>query len=215
MRLIDLTIPIREGMPVWPGDPAPRLRFHKSFAAGDRNNVSESVLGLHTGTHLDAPMHFLPEAGGIETLPLDVLVGPARVIPIEHPRQVTAEELRRRGLAGATRFLIRTRNSAERWWEKPFDPGFCHMTREAAQLLLDAGMRLLGVDCLSVDGKGAPGSPVHNLLLPAGVVLLEGLDLSQAPPGDYELIALPALFWGRDGAPARAVLRTSQPASSG
>jgi len=209
MGLIDLTIPIREGMPVWPGDPAPRLRFHKSFAAGDRNNVSEAALGLHTGTHLDAPMHFIEGAGGIETLPLGVLIGPARVIRIEDPRRVTAEELGRHDLSGASRFLIRTPNSDGRWWEKPFDPGFCHMTREAAQLLLDAGMRLLGVDCLSVDGKGAPGSPVHNLLLPAGVVLLEGLNLSQAPPGDHELIALPALFAGRDGAPARAVLRTA------
>lgn len=130
------------------------------------------------------------------------------MIEIGDPHRVTAEELRGKNLAGASRFLIRTRNSAERWWEKPLDPGFCHMTKKAAQLLLDAGMRLLGVDCLSVDGKGAPGSPVHNLLMPKGVVLLEGLNLSAAPAGDYELIALPALFWGRDGAPARAILRS-------
>lgn len=207
MAIIDITIPIREGMPVWPGDPLPRLRFHKSFAAGDRNNVTEASLGLHTGTHLDAPMHFLPGEGGIETLPLDVLVGPARVIEIEDAEKVTAEALRAHDLAGAERFLIRTRNSAARWWEKPFDPGFCHMTKEAAEALLEAGMRLLGVDCLSVDGKGAPGSPVHNLLMPKGVILLEGLDLSRAPAGDYELTALPALFEGRDGAPTRAILR--------
>lgn len=208
MPFIDLTIPIREGMPIWPGDPEPRLRWHKSFAAGDRNNVTEAAFGLHTGTHLDAPNHFLRDRGGIETLPIEILIGPGRVIEIDDPHRVTAEELRGKNLAGASRFLIRTRNSAERWWEKPFDPGFCHMTEEAAQLLLDAGMRLLGVDCLSVDGKGAPGSPVHNLLMPKGVVLLEGLNLSAAPAGDYELIALPALFWGRDGAPARAILRS-------
>ena len=208
MLFIDLTIPIREGIPIWPGDPELRLRWHKSFAAGDRNNVSEAALGLHTGTHLDAPMHFIEGAGGIETLPLGVLIGPARVIRIEDPRRVTAEELGRHDLSGASRFLIRTPNSDGRWWEKPFDPGFCHMTEEAAQLLLDAGMRLLGVDCLSVDGKGAPGSPVHNLLMPKRVILLEGLNLSAAPAGDYELIALPALFWGRDGAPARAILRS-------
>lgn len=208
MRIIDLSVPIREGMPVWPGDPKPRLRFTQSFAAGDKNNVSEASLGLHTGTHLDAPMHFLEGAGGVEALPLGVLIGPARVIRIEHPHEVTAEELRRHDLSGAARFLIRTRNSDARWWEKPFDPGFCHMTPGAAEALLEAGMRLLGVDSLSVDGKGAPGAPVHHLLLPKGVVLLEGLDLSQAEPGDYELIALPPLFEGRDGAPARAVLRT-------
>ncbi len=207
MSIIDLSVPIREGMPIWPGDPELILRFHKSFEAGDRNNVSEASLGLHTGTHIDAPNHFLPGEGGIETLSLEILAGPARVIEIENPEKVTAEELRGKDLSGAARFLIKTRNSAGRWWEKPFDPGFCHMTREAAQLLLDAGMRLLGVDCLSVDGKGAERSPVHNLLLPAGVVLLEGLNLSGAAPGDYELIALPALFEGRDGAPARAILR--------
>jgi arylformamidase len=207
MSLIDLTIPLREGMPIWPGDPELRLRYHKSFEAGDRNNVTEAKFGLHSGTHMDAPNHFLPGEGGIETLPLDVLIGPARVIEIEDPERVTAEEIRRKDISGAMRFLIKTRNSAERWWEKPFDPSFCHMTQEAAQLLLDAGMKLLGVDCLSVDGKGVPGSPVHNLLLPAGVVLLEGLNLSAAGPGDYELMALPALFEGRDAAPTRVVLR--------
>jgi arylformamidase len=207
MSLIDLTIPLREKMPIWPGDPALRLRYHKSFEAGDRNNVTEAKFGLHSGTHMDAPNHFLPGEGGIETLPLDVLIGPARVIEIEDPEIVTADEIRKKNISGATRFLIKTRNSAERWWEKPFDPSFCHMTQEAAQLLLDTGMKLLGVDCLSVDGKGVPGSPVHNLLLPAGVVLLEGLNLSAAGPDNYELMALPALFEGRDAAPTRVVLR--------
>ena len=207
MPIIDLTVPIREGMPIWPGDPELRLSYHKSFEAGDRNNVSEASLGLHTGTHLDAPNHFLPGEGGIETLPLDVLIGPARVIEIEDSEGVTADEIRKKDISGATRFLIKTRNSTGRWWKRPFDPSFCHMTQEAAQLLLDAGMKLLGVDCLSVDGKGVPGSPVHNLLLPAGVVLLEGLNLSSARPGDYELMALPALFENRDAAPTRAVLR--------
>ena len=207
MTLIDLTIPLREDMPIWPGDPELRLRYHKSFEAGDRNNVTEARIGLHTGTHIDAPSHFLHGEGGMETLALDTLIGPARVLEIEDPARVTADEIRRKDLSGAARFLIKTRNSADRWWEQPFDPNFCHMTREAAQVLLDAGMRLLGVDCLSVDGKGAPGSPVHNLLQPVGVVLLEGLNLSDAASGDYELMALPALFEGRDSAPTRAVLR--------
>ncbi len=208
MPLIDLTIPIREGMPVWPGDPAPRISYKRSFEAGDHNNVSEATIGLHTGTHMDAPKHFIPGAGGMETLSLDTLIGPARVIEIENPERIEAEELRGKNIAGATRFLIKTRNSADKWWEKPFDPDYCHMTEEAARFLLDAGMKLLGVDCLSVDGYAADAAPVHNLLLPAGVVLLEGLNLSQASPGDYELFALPALFEDRDGAPARVVLRT-------
>lgn len=210
MPIIDLTIPIREGMPVWAGDPAPRIRYKRSFEAGDRNNVTEATIGLHTGTHMDAPKHFIPGAGGMETLSLDTLIGPARVIEIENPDRVEAGELRGKNIEGASRFLIKTRNSASRWWEKPFDRAFCHMTEEAARLLLDAGMKLLGVDCLSVDGHAAAiaDAPVHNLLLPAGVVLLEGLNLSEAAPGDYELFALPALFEDRDGAPARAVLRT-------
>ena len=207
MPLIDLTVPLREGMPVWPGDSAPRISYQRSFEAGDKNNVSSVAMGLHTGTHMDAPKHFIPGAGGMETLPLDTIIGPARVIEIENPDRVEAEELRGKNIGGATRVLIKTRNSGARWWEKPFDPDFCHMTEEAARVLLGAGMQLLGVDCLSVDGYAADASPVHNLLLPAGVVLLEGLNLSDAPPGDYELFALPALFEDRDGAPARAVLR--------
>ena len=209
MSLIDLTIPIREQMPVWPGDPSPSIRYTSSFEAGDHTNVSAATIGLHTGTHMDAPKHFIRGAGGMETISLDTLIGPARVIEIENPERVEAEELQGKNIEGATRFLIKTRNSASKWWKKPFDRAFCHMTEEAARLLLDAGMKLLGVDCLSVDGHAAAiaDAPVHNLLLPAGVVLLEGLNLSGAAPGDYELIALPALFEDRDGAPARVVLR--------
>ena len=151
-------------------------------------------------------MHYLRDQGGIETLPLEVLVGPARVIETENPECVSAEELGTKNLKGATRFLIKTRNSAERWWEKPYDPHFCAMTPDAARLLLESGMTLLGVDYLSVDAPKS-GAPVHLLLMPEGVVLLEGLNLGGVAEGDYELIALPALFAGRDGAPARAILR--------
>ncbi len=140
MPLIDLTVPLREGMPVWPGDPELRLSYRRSFEAGDENNVTAAAMGLHTGTHMDAPKHFLPGGGGVETLPLDTLIGPARVIEIENPDRVEAEELRRKNIGGAARFLIKTRNSAARWWEKPFDPAFCLMTEEAAGVLLDAGM---------------------------------------------------------------------------
>ncbi len=211
MNIIDISVPVRQGkMPIWPGNPGLEMRFHASFEAGDSVCLTEAVFGAHTGTHLDAPMHYLPGAGGIETLPLETLAGPARVIEIENPERVSAEELKTKNLSGATRFLIKTRNSENRWWEKPFDPHFCHMTREAAQLLLENGMALLGVDYLSVDAPKS-GGPVHLLLMPEGVVLLEGLNLANAPEGDYELIALPALFTGRDGAPARAILRTLPP----
>jgi arylformamidase len=124
MSLIDLTIPIYEGMPVWPGDPSPRISYMRSFEAGDHNNVSEATIGLHTGTHMDAPKHFLRGAGGMETLSLDTLIGPARVIEIENSERVEAEELREKNTEGATRFLIKTRNSASKWWEKPFNPDF-------------------------------------------------------------------------------------------
>ena len=210
MDVIDLTVPIGEGLPIWPRNPGLSLRFHQSFEAGDSAYVTEATLGLHTGTHLDAPMHYLRDEGGIETLPLETLMGPARVLEVEGAECVRAEELAAKNLKGATRFLIKTRNSENRWWEKPFDENFCHMTRDAAQLLLENGMTLLGVDYLSVDARGA-GSAVHLLLMPAGVVLLEGLNLRDAPEGDYELIALPALFAGRDGAPARAILRPLPP----
>ncbi len=207
MAIIDITVPVREGMPLWPGDPDLKMRFHASFDAGDAVCLTEASLCLHTGTHLDAPVHFLPGAGGVEALSLNTLIGPARVIEIENHQCITAEELKTKNLVGATRFLIKTRNSSERWWKKPFDPDFCHMTPEAAQLLLENRMTLLGVDYLSVDSPEGD-APVHRLLMPRGVVLLEGLNLGDAPEGDYELIALPVLYTGRDGAPARAVLRT-------
>ena len=209
MPVIDITVPIHSGMPIWPGDPGLRLSFHKSIAAGDANNVTKAELGLHTGTHIDAPMHFLKEGGGIETISLDILMGPARVVEIENEKCVTAEELRGKNLAGVERLLIRTCNSSRQWWQRSFDMNFCCMTPEAAQILLDHDIKLLGVDYLSVDGKGS-GAPVHKLLMPAGVILLEGLNLADVQEGDYELIALPALFAGRDGAPARVVLKTAR-----
>ena len=115
------------------------------------------------------------------------------MIAIENHECITAEELATKNLEGATRFLIKTRNSDEGWWAKPYHPDYCHMTAEAGQLLYDHGMALLGVDYLGVDAPD-PNAPVHMLLMPLGVVLLEGLNLSDAPEGDYELIALPALF---------------------
>jgi arylformamidase len=124
LPLIDLTVPLREGMPVWPGDSVPRISYQRSFEAGDKNNVSSVAMGLHTGTHMDAPKHFIPGAGGMETLPLDTIIGPARVIEIENPDRVEAEELRGKNIGGATRVLIKTRNPGARWWEKPFDPDF-------------------------------------------------------------------------------------------
>lgn len=211
MGIIDISVPVVEGKtPIWPGNPGLRMRFHASFAAGDSVCLTEALMGVHTGTHLDAPMHYLPDAGGIETLRLETLVGPARVLEIENPACVSPEELETKNLEGASRFLIKTRNSQERWWEKPYDPNFCAMTPAAARLLLARGATLLGVDYLSVDAPDT-GVPVHMLLMPAGVVLLEGLNLRGAPEGDYELIALPALLPGRDGAPARAILRTLPP----
>ncbi len=210
MGIIDISVPVSEKLPIWPGNPGLSMRFHATFEAGDGVCLTEATIGVHSGTHLDAPMHYLPGEGGIETLKLETLMGPARVVEIENRACVTAEELATKNLEGATRLLVKTRNSADRWWEKPYDPHFCHMTPEAARLLLDKGIALLGVDYLSVDAPDT-GVPVHMTLMPHGVALLEGLDLTNAPEGDYELIALPALFPGRDGAPARAVLRTLTP----
>ncbi len=208
MEIIDISVPVVEGeMPIYPGNPGLSMRFHKSFDAGDDVCLTEATIGVHTGTHLDAPMHYLHDAGGIETLNLETLMGPARVIAVENHECITAEELATKNLEGATRFLIKTRNSEDQWWSKPYSPDYCHMTAGAGQLLYDHGMELLGVDYLGVDAPD-PNVPVHTLLMPLGVVLLEGLNLANAPEGDYELIALPALLPGRDGAPARAVLRS-------
>jgi arylformamidase len=206
-RLIDVTVPLRPTMPVWPGDAAFRITRVSDMAAGDRNNLSELCLGSHTGTHVDAPAHFLPDGASIETLPLDALVGPCRVVAVGAEAEIGVGELERHGIAEGERILIRTRNSAL-WADDAFHEDFVHLSTDAAEWLAERRPRCVGVDYLSVGGFHKNGTPVHRALLAAGVWLIEGLDLREAEAGEYELLCLPLRVLGAEGAPARALLRT-------
>ena len=202
----DVSVPVRDAMVHWPDDPPVEIGLSLSIAGGDPANVSRVSMSAHTGTHMDAPRHFIDDGAGIDAIPLDAVMGPARVIGIEDPTAVTAGELARHDLRPGERLLFRTRNSERRWWEEGFEPGFAHIDPGAARALADAGVRCVGVDYLSVGGM-TEGAETHLALLGAGIWIIEGLDLTRVEPGSYELICLPLRLVGADGAPARALLR--------
>jgi arylformamidase len=208
MKIFDVTLTITPGMTVWPGDPAVVLERAQSMDEGAHANVSRLELSVHTGTHVDAPHHFLNNGLTVETLALDVLTGPALVIQLPDELDlVTAEALEAASIpAGMERLLLRTRNS-NLWQrgEKEFFTGFVGISVDGAEWLVRRGVKLVGVDYLSV-APYEQGAPTHKVLLSAGIVLLEGLDLHKVQPGPYELYCLPLKLFGSDGAPARAIL---------
>jgi arylformamidase len=205
MRLYDITRTLEPGMPSWPGEPGPTLSLIKEMARGHPADVSELTLGVHTGTHVDAPRHFIPGAPGVETLSLDVLVGPVRVVAIGDPHAIRAAELERAALEGAERVLFRTRNS-EMPPQAEFTEDFVYVDPGAARWLVDHRIRLVGVDYLSVEQFDAEQPLTHRTLLGAGIVIIEGLDLRDVSPGDYTLACLPLKLANADGAPARVIL---------
>lgn len=210
-RMIDISLPIGPTMLVWPGDPPVEVIPRKQIAAGDGANVSELRLGTHTGTHVDPPSHFVEGAGGIDTVPLGVLVGDALVADARHlDGPMEAEDLEKLGIPeGTQRVLLRTANS--RLWEQDhveFPERYACLRPGAARWVVDRGIKLIGVDFLSVEEQGAEGHPVHHTLLENGVVIVEGLNLGEAVPGEYMLACLPLRVVNGDGGPARAVLIT-------
>ncbi|HWV58757.1 MAG TPA: cyclase family protein [Longimicrobiales bacterium] len=207
----DITLPITEDLVVYPGDPEIRLRPHSRIADGDPANVTSIAFGSHTGTHVDAPRHFFDEGRAVDELSLDVLIGPAVVLEIpRHVRSIGPEDLREAGYDGAGRLLLKTGN-ASLPHRREFVEEFAFLSEAAALFLVEAGVRLVGIDYLSVEAFDATHAPVHHVLLRAGVVILEGIDLRQVPAGEYELICLPLRLAGLDGSPVRAVLRAKEP----
>src|SRR5919197_2089375 len=203
-ELIDVTVPIRSGMFVYAGNPGVLLERAASIATGATSNVSRLDFGVHTGTHLDAPVHFLEGGGGAETIPLDVLNGPCVVVDATSlSDDIDATALDRLSLPAAgeaERLIFKTPNS--RLWERSdFTRDFIRFVESGARRMVDAGVRLVGIDYLSI-GDG----PAHQVFLSSGVVPLEGLDLREVEPGPYRLMCLALKIVGSDGAPARAVL---------
>ncbi len=207
-KIYDITLTITPDMPVWPGDPGVKLERVDKIENGANANVSHIDMGVHTGTHMDAPYHFLNHGKSIETLPLDVCIGAVQVVELPDSCDfINAEVLRTAGIqTRLERVLFKTRNSY--YWEKnltEFQTDFVGITEDGAQFLVDSGIRLVGIDYLSI----APykhSRPTHEILLKSDVVILEGANLSGVPAGNYELICLPMKLGGSDGAPARVVL---------
>ena len=209
--IYDVSLGIGPDMLTWPGDPSVEVDPAKRLAKGDPANVSELRLGTHTGTHVDPPFHFIDGGRTAEALDLTVLVGPALVADLRHAGpSITPAEMDALAVpAGTERILFRTPNS-ELWGRTPvrFPDTYTSLTPEGARWCIDRGIRLVGTDFLSIERKGTPGHPTHVTLLEAGVIILEGLDLSAVEPGAYELSVLPLKILGGDGAPARAILRS-------
>jgi len=205
-RCHDVTLPLRGGGAVYPGDPAIRIGVHSAIAQGDPANVSTLALGSHSGTHVDAPSHFLSGGDTVDRLPLERLVGPAVVLDVSRGAGgIGVEELAEHDLANRSRVLLRTGN-ADLLRRGEFSPDYRALTPAGGRYLLDRGVELVGVDTLSIEEFGSADFSVHRLLLGEGVVIVEGLDLSAVRAGRYGLICLPLRLAGLDGAPARAVL---------
>jgi len=204
---IDVSVGLRDGMVHWPDNPPVRISRFLDLDRGDAANVSEMSMGAHTGTHMDAPIHFVKSGAGMEKLPLPAVLGPARVIHIKDRDSIKIAELRPHRPRKGERILFRTRNSGRRWPTKPFLEDFVYLSSEAARFLVSRGVQTVGVDYLSIGGFDSNGPECHGIILNAGIWVIEGLDLSKAPAGRYDLICLPLKVIKGDGAPARAILR--------
>jgi len=204
---IDVSVTVRHGMPHWPDNPPIVMQRTMEIVRGHACNLSHLAMGVHTGTHIDAPVHFIHQATGVDEMPVAATMGPARVIEITDPREVTVDELRGHSLQAGERVLFRTSNSPRCWQADGFVEDFVYVSEQAAEHLAETRVRTVGVDYLSVGGYRADGAKIHRILLSAGIWIIEGLDLSAVRAGRYEMICLPVKLHGSDGAPARALLR--------
>ncbi|MCU1265601.1 MAG: cyclase [Acidobacteria bacterium] len=212
MRIYDVSVPISEQLPTYPGDPAVNIKQWLSLENGDSANVTQIDFGAHTGTHVDAPAHFIRGGGKVESMDLETLMGEVHVIVMpEDVGVITESHIESNVSVGATRVLFKTRNSA--FWSEntgEFRTDYTYLSAGAAQRLVAKGVRLVGIDYLSVEQFQSQSFATHEALLSSGVIIIEGLDLRQVGAGVYELICLPLKLSGGtgDGAPARVVLRS-------
>ncbi len=209
MKIYDVTVPINGETPVYEGDPSVDIKLKLSIGGGDQANVSQICMGVHTGTHVDAPNHFVKNTKKVIDLELDTLIG--KCVVVELDKSVLAIEPGHiEGLENAERVLFKTRNSA--FWDdhgQGFRKDFTYIEPATAKVLVDKGVKLVGIDYLSVESFYAESPETHITLLEKEVIILEGLDLREVPGGVYELICLPLKIAGGagDGSPSRAVLR--------
>jgi arylformamidase len=204
---IDISVPLKSGMVHWPDHPPVKIEQMRAIERGDNANLSTILMTAHTGTHIDAPLHFLDHSADMSQLSFDTVVGPARVIETHDKESVRMVELRQHNISQGERILFKTQNSIRCWKTDAFIEDYVSVSKEAAQFLVDVGVSLIGIDYLSVAPFGTGIAEVHRLLLGAGIWLLEGIDLSGVSQGNYELICLPLKLDQSEGAPARAIIR--------
>lgn len=204
---IDVSVTLRAGMVSWPGDPPLQISHTLDIKQGDNCTVSLLEMGAHTGTHMDAPAHFIRSGIGIDEMPPSAGMGMARVIAISDQESIKTDELEQYSIRRGERILFKTRNSDHCWETDRFVEDFVYISVPAARYLAERQVKLVGVDYLSVGGFHADGVEIHQALLNAGIWIIEGLDLKRVQPGKVQLICLPIKIAGGDGAPARALVR--------
>ena len=204
---IDISVPLKTGMVHWPGDPAASIVQVKHLERGDSSTLTALEMGAHTGTHMDAPAHFVRGGATIDALPFNAVVGRARVIEILSRDAIRPAHLERHRIRAGERLLFKTRNSARCWGTDEFVEDFVHISADAGRWLAARRVRTIGVDYLSVGGYKKDGRETHLALLGAGIWVIEGLNLAAVRPGPVDLICLPLRLSGAEGAPARALVR--------
>jgi len=204
---VDVTLPLHNDMVSWPGDANIDIKRVVDMAKGAMANVTAISMGSHTGTHMDAPLHFVNRGLSIDQMPLDTTIGRARVIEIRDAESIKAAELIPYNIRSGERIIFKTRNSPYAWQVGKFVEDYVFVSEAAARHLVERGVRMVGVDYLSVDRYGQGGGSAHQVLLGNGIWIIEGLDLAPVSEGEYELVCLPLRLEGVDGSPARALLR--------
>jgi arylformamidase len=207
MKIYDVTISMSADMPLYPGDPEVVIEPKLRLSNGDSQNLTYYGFGSHTGTHIDAPAHLIADGKTVDHIPIELLLGRTRVIQIGGSEKITAEKLQEHDLSDVVRVLIKTRNSYLWQNDKTFVTTYVHLTPEAAEHLVQNGIKVVGIDYLSVDEYPSEKLGAHRTLLENDVVIIEGLDLRDVDPGDYEMICLPLKIKDGDGAPTRVILR--------
>lgn len=203
----DVSVTLRDGMVHWPGDPECRIQRVNRMEDGAVCNLTHLTMSAHTGTHMDAPRHFIADGLTMEQMPFDAVIGRCRVFEFDSTDQITADDLRKLKFSPGQRVLFKTRNSTRSWAMPEFDKDFSSIRQDAAQYLVDQKVMTVGVDYLSIGGYGKDVVETHQIMLGAGLWVIEGLNLAAIKPGYYNLICLPLKIEGADGAPCRVVLR--------
>ena len=207
MRIYDVTVPLSSEVPAFPGDPPFEIQHLHRIGQGSAYALSRIAMGSHSGTHVDAPAHFIRGGATVDELPLEILLGKARVVELRVSARIEREDLEALDLSDDLRVLLKTRMSGQ-LRQPAFQEDHTYLTPDAAVYLAQIGIKLVGIDYLSIEKFGSEDYASHRALLTAGVVIVEGLDLSEVEAGEYEMACLPLRVVGAEGAPARVVLRT-------